>query len=82
MSTIITEAELLKLLRHEVNQSTQIAFAYKHNLDRSLLNRILTGNKPITIAVARALGYEPAKAFKELGSDANEPGNEEDKLSP
>ena len=63
MSAIMTEAELLKLLRQRVSESTQIAFAQKHKLDRSLLNRILAGNKSISIAVAYALGYYPVKAF-------------------
>jgi hypothetical protein len=53
---ILTEEDILKLLRHEVEQAGgQAAWSRKHKFDRAHLNRILVGLRPLNATILKLL---------------------------
>ena len=64
MPEFLTEAELKELLRLRCEEEgSQGAFAFKFNLDRSLICNILSGNRPLTLPVAKVLGYTRSTVY-------------------
>jgi hypothetical protein len=54
---VFDEDEVLRMLTTAVErEGGQSAFARRHSLDRSNLNLVLSGKRPVTDAVARPLG--------------------------
>jgi DNA-binding transcriptional regulator YdaS (Cro superfamily) len=54
---VAAEGQTLRMLRSAVErEGGQSAFARRHSLDRSNLNLVLSGKRPVTDAVARPLG--------------------------
>jgi hypothetical protein len=65
---VFNDDETIQLLRSAVKgEGNQVAFAKRHRVDRSNLNQILSGKKPVTSAVLEALGASqslcPPKRF-------------------
>jgi pimeloyl-ACP methyl ester carboxylesterase len=59
----VNEDEVIQLLRAAVErEGNQIAFARRHGLERSGLNMILNGKRPVTSAVVKALGLRKVYA--------------------
>jgi DNA-binding phage protein len=49
--------EVVQLLRGVIDrEGSQTAYARRHNLERTTLNMILRGKRPVTDAVIKALG--------------------------
>jgi plasmid maintenance system antidote protein VapI len=62
-----TEDELMLELEREVEKfDTDSAAAAWLGVTRGHLSRVLSGEKPITAKIARALGYEPMRCFVRL----------------
>jgi DNA-binding phage protein len=60
---VFNEDEVIQLLRAAVErEGNQIAFARRHGLERSGLNMILNGKRPVTSAVVKALGLRKVYA--------------------
>jgi DNA-binding phage protein len=56
MSTIFEEEEIFRMLRSDIKEAGgQSAWARKHRLDRTLLNKVLQGRNSITPSIAKAL---------------------------
>jgi DNA-binding phage protein len=56
-SPVFEEDDVMLLLRVAVErEGGQTAFAKRHGVDRSRVNRVLSGNVPVTRSIARALG--------------------------
>jgi DNA-binding transcriptional regulator YdaS (Cro superfamily) len=54
---VFDEREVLRMLRAAVeHEGSQMAFAKRHGLNRSNLNLVLSGKRPVTDSVARPLG--------------------------
>jgi hypothetical protein len=60
---VFDDNDVVQLLRTAVeHEGSQIAFAKQHHLNRTYLNMVLSGKRPITDAVAEALGLH--KVYK------------------
>lgn len=60
---VFNDDEAIELLRAAVKgERNQLAFAKRHRIDRSDLNRMLHGKKPITSAVLDAIGLRTVYA--------------------
>jgi DNA-binding transcriptional regulator YdaS (Cro superfamily) len=60
---VFNDDETIQLLRSAVKgEGNQVAFAKRHRIDRSNLNQILSGKKPVTSAVLEALGLRKVYA--------------------
>lgn len=58
-----TDDEAIELLRAAVRDAgNQLAFAKRHRIDRSTLNQMLNGKKPLTSAVLDAVGLRKVYA--------------------
>jgi hypothetical protein len=56
MSTIFEEEEILGMLRSDIKQAGgQTAWARKHRVDRTVVNKVLRGHWPITQSITKAL---------------------------
>ena len=54
---VFNDDEVIQLLRAAVErEGNQIAFARRHDIERTGLNMILNGKRPLTAAVVKALG--------------------------
>ena len=54
---IFDDDEVVQLLRAAVErEGSQVAFARRHGLERTHLNQILTGKRPVSANVVKALG--------------------------
>jgi DNA-binding transcriptional regulator YdaS (Cro superfamily) len=54
---VFDESQVLRMLRTAVRrEGSQMAFAKRHGLNRSNLNLVLSGKRPISDSVARPLG--------------------------
>lgn len=69
----MTEASLLKKLRRAVKrESTQNAYADKHDIDRGWLSLVLRGRRGISPQVARSMGYEAVKGYRKIREENGE----------
>ena len=60
----LEKQDLMRLLRSEVKQAGgQSSWARREHIDRTMLNRILNGRKPITKEIIRALKLCNVYAF-------------------
>jgi DNA-binding phage protein len=56
-AVIFDDNDVIRLLRAAVErQGSQTAFAKRHGIERTRINAILSGKRPITESVANALG--------------------------
>ena len=56
LRVLLENEDLMRLLRSEVKQAGgQSAWARREHIDRTMLNRMLNGRKPITKEIIRAL---------------------------
>ena len=56
-AVIFDEDDVVRLLRSAVErEGSQTAFARRHSIERTRVNAILSGKRPITDSVADALG--------------------------
>jgi DNA-binding phage protein len=56
MGTILEEEEILHMLRSDIKDSGgQTAWARKHQVDRTVLSKVLHGHYPVTLSIAKAL---------------------------
>lgn len=54
---IFDDREIVQLLRHAIErEGNQGAFAKRHGLERSHLNMVLNGKRPVSSNIAKALG--------------------------
>jgi DNA-binding phage protein len=61
LTVVFEERDLVRLLRAAVErEGGQSAFAKRHNVDRSRVNRILSGQLRASEAIAKALGLRRA----------------------
>jgi DNA-binding phage protein len=61
LAVVFEEDDLVRLLRAAVQrEGGQTAFAKRHNVDRSRVNRILSGQLRASEAIAKALGLRRA----------------------
>jgi DNA-binding phage protein len=56
---IFDDDEVVQLLRAAVErEGSQVAFARRHGIERTHLNQILTGKRPVSANVVKALGLQ------------------------
>jgi len=57
--------EVVRLLKAAVErEGSQVAFARRHGLERTQLNQILTGKRPVSASVVKALGLRKVYTAK------------------
>jgi DNA-binding phage protein len=62
---IFDDEEVVQLLRAAVErEGNQVAFAKRHRLNRTLLNRILKGKRRVSANVVKALGLQKVYTAK------------------
>lgn len=72
---ILEYKDLMRLLRSEVKQAGgQSAWARRQHIDRTMLNRILNGRKPITKEIIRALKLCNVYAFDDDSTERGATG--------
>jgi hypothetical protein len=60
---VFNDDDVVQLLRAAVErEGGQVAFAKHHHINRTYLNMVLNGNRPVTDAIAEALGLH--KVYK------------------
>ena len=72
---ILENKDLMRLLRSEVKQAGgQSAWARRQHIDRTMLNRILNGRKPVTKEIIRALKLCNVYAFDDDSTERGATG--------
>jgi glucokinase len=62
---VFDDDEVVQLLRAAVErEGSQVAFAKRHDLERTLLNQILAGKRPVSVSVVEALGLRKVYTAK------------------
>jgi hypothetical protein len=61
---VFDEREVVQLLRAAIErEGNQVAFAKRHGLERSHLNMVLNGKRPVSSNIVKALGLHRVYAF-------------------
>jgi hypothetical protein len=59
--------DVREMLRRAIKQAgSQLAFAVEHDIDRTCLSSILSGNRPPSPQVIRALGLRKVTSYENL----------------
>jgi DNA-binding phage protein len=62
---IFDDDEVVQLLRAAVErEGSQVAYARRHGLERSQVNQTLTGKRPVSASVVKALGLQKVYTAK------------------
>jgi DNA-binding phage protein len=62
---VFDDDEVVQLLRAAVErEGSQVAFARRHGVERTHLNQILTGKRPVSANVVKALGLQKVYTAK------------------
>ncbi len=62
---IFDDGEVVQLLKAAVErEGSQVAYARRHGLERAQLNQILTGKRPVSASVVKALGLQKVYTAK------------------
>lgn len=63
---LTAKGAIAQLKEAVANEGGQIAFALKHGVDRSYLNNILQGHRPLTDRVAKSVGLKRVMVFAKI----------------
>jgi len=61
-----TGESLVAMLRSQCEQSSQREFARQAGLSETLVSLVLSGKRPMTASIAKALGYQKKIAWQAL----------------
>ena len=67
---MLDDKEVIALLRSEVDRAGgQSSWARQERIDRTLLNRVLSGHRPPTDQIIRALGFAPSFRYEKFRTE-------------
>jgi hypothetical protein len=67
---VLSSSDVVHLLKKTIErEGSQSAFAKHHSIHRTNLNMVLSGKRPVTDAVAKALGLRKAYAVSSPAAD-------------
>ena len=70
---VFDDHDVVQLLRTAIERhGSQIAFAKHHSINRTYLNMVLRGKKPVGDAIAEALGLHKVYAVRSTAADRYE----------